>query len=319
VQGPLNGGPGNNQYFIGTTSEKTGLGAAGGPLGVFGTGGVTNGNAGRGFSLFGVTADQSGVVSHTRMTINDVPTGTLFVGSGIMQDPNNATTELMGNLAFNSPGLWAWNDNDPGAGGPDWNASTAPVSIVDLLAQDMWYGAKGNPASQAFDPCAGFLGFNLPIFLWSGTPANSLPGAPMSWDDLGVGTFVQPGSFLLGRFLTSDEGFQTIPANFDTVMSVLLTITGLTLGTTYTPSADAFFGDPDPLPLFQGWGSQIWQYGLSGFGTGPVPCVGTTKPNFAGVKLGIGAIGVNLEGAGCPFPFVPQLTNVHNSLTINLQ
>ena len=319
-QGPTNGGPGNNQYWVGTTNERTGLGFLGGLGSWTGTGGRTNGFASIGSSIFGVTADLSGTVSHTRMSINDVPGGSLIWGNGIMQFAGSGTTELFDHLGFNTPGLWSTNDGDDGAGGPDWRASTTPLSIVDLRALDNSYGAKLDPAALAFDPCAGGLGFNIAVFLWSQQPATSMPQLPMSWDDLGFATgTVQPGSFLFGRLFTTEEGFQTVPANFDILTSTVLSITGLTLGTTFTPSQDAFVGDPNLNPLFQGNWAPIVD-GVSTMSGGPVPPVGTAKPQYAGLRLGIAWVGVNLETiAGCPNQFVPQLTNVGNALTINMQ
>lgn len=319
VQGPLNGGPGNNQYYIASTNESTGRGSGAAGFGG-GTGGVTNGNADWGSSIFAVDAATSGAISHTRVIANDpAGTGALALAPEVFIPGTLAgSNELAGMIAFNTPSLWGRNNGSEGAGGNDWTASTVPVSTVNLRAVDHWYGAKGNPAANAFDPCAGFLGFNLPIFLWSATPAVTMPQLPMAWDDLAVpGPFAQPGSFLFGNLLTSDEGFQTVPANFDTVTTTILTITGLTLGVTFAPSDDAFV-DGTTASLFEGmFNPQV--SGVSTFSGGDQPIVGNANPNFQGVRFGIGWVGVNLEPAGCPFALIPQLTNFGNAVTIVLQ
>ena len=50
-----------------------------------------------------------------------------------------------------------------------------------------------------------------------------------------------------------------------------------------------------------------------------MPVIGTPNARFAGVRLGVGAVGVNLPVPGCPNELVPLLTHVHNALTINMQ
>ena len=338
IQGPLNGGPANNQYYLASTDELTGDGgnAAGGNMGAqFATGGVTNGNSMRGMNLFGVDAAMSGAISHSRLFSSSAG---FLIGS----IPQNIVTggikpgdvELGGFIAFQTTGLWGINNGSAGAGGNDWQASVAPVSVVDLRFNDHLAGAATNPdvlackggvgglPAAGFDPC---IFFNQSFFVWSATPSGSMLNTPMSWDDLntpGLGALVfpQPGSIVLGPQVTSREGPQTIPANFDAVTTALLSVSSLSLGSSFTCSDDIFLdgtivvGGTSLSAFWEGMFGPITS-GVSGFSGGAIQVVGTPNPNLAGQEFGIAALG--LQVSACTG--LLSLTEIGNSLTINFQ
>ena len=220
------------------------------------------------------------------------------------------------------------------AGGNDWQASVAPVSVVDLRFNDHLAGAATNPdvlackggvgglPAAGFDPC---IFFNQSFFVWSATPSGSMLNTPMSWDDLntpGIGALVfpQPGSIVLGPTLTSREGPQTIPVNFDAVTSAILSVSGLSLGSSFSCSDDIFFdstiavGGTSLSAFWEGMFGPITS-GVSGFSGGAIQVVGTPNPNLAGQEFGIAALG--LQVSACTG--LLSLTEVANSLTINFQ
>lgn len=299
VQGPLNGN--DHQYYLATTSELAA-----------GDGGVTNGNAGWGSSLFGVPAATSGAMSHTRIFAFDPGSGTLAaytLGLG----GKAGDTELTEYLAFHSPGLWGINNGQEGQGGNDWNLSTDPVSTVDLRMQDNLAGAQTNGLPTAvFDPC---IVFNQPLFVYSCTPAvGMVKELPMSWDDLAGIVPAQPGSIIIGPQATAREGAQTVPANFDTCTSLALGNSGITLGTPFTPAQDFFTDGAFNGIFFEGLTGPVVS-GTSNFSGGPTQLVASGKPGLAGAKLGIAGLGVQVNACTGAI----GVTEVANSLEINIQ
>lgn len=320
VQGPINGGPTNNQYYLASTSEVTGVSPSG-------SGGVTNGNNSFGFSTYGMNAEVTGAISHSRIT---AATG----GGGFVAGPLFSATpgdlEFTNHLAFETPVLWASNDGNTGAGGTDFRVSTSPVSVIDLRLSDMRSGAQTNadiywkaspapPAKAAaiYDPN---IVFNRSYFLWSGT-SSSGQQSPMSWDDLGGVVPPQPGSFLLGAQVTTREGLQTIPVNFDALLTTLLPITVLSLGTPFSGAEDP--GLDGIVPNLGGGSNSVLWEGMftpiiSGISTlsGPLPLVGAPTASLAGVKLGVAGVGLQVDSSVGLFI---QNTEFSNGLTISLQ
>ena len=328
IQGPINGGATNNQYYLATTNENPGLGGGGfGGTASYGTGGVTNGNSLHGSTLFGVDAAASGAVSHTRILALDPGGAGLFVYT--IAAANSGDTEIGGHIAFNTPALWGIKDGSSGAGANDWQASSAPVSVVDLRYNDHLAGAETN--SDIFSksgysgggPAAGFnplIVFNQPFFLWSSTAATSMLQDPMSWDDLGGLVPAQAGSAILGAQVTTRHGGQTIPVNFDAVTAALLGVSGLSLGTPFTPSDDIFFdgtvnpGTGSTSAFWQGMFSTITD-GVSGISAGAIPIVSSPTASFAGLKIGIAALGLQVDAS----TFALGITEMGSALTLNFQ
>mgnify|MGYP003572095021 FL=1 len=326
VQGPLNGGANNNQYYLASTAENTGNSLK--------PGGVSNGNIAMGAVVYGADAQTTGAFGHSRITSNG--TGGLVIGTF----PGAAAAgdmEAVGGVAFQTPALWGTNDGNGGAGGCDWRVASAPVSVIDIRLMDTLSGGQTNtdiywkttlagqgPAAVAFDPN---IVFNGSYFLWSATSA-SAPGAanggmiqtPMSWSDLGGFVPPQPGSIVLGPQSTTREGFQTIPANFDALMTALLPVTALSLGGTYSGSDDIFLDGQ--IVDAGGSHSQLWEGMfdpiISGISTlpSPLPIVGAPTTNLAGFKLGIAGVGLQVDTS---VGFLVQTTEVANAMTVNFQ
>lgn len=323
VQGPINGSATNNQYYLATTGESPGNGGGG----AYGTGGVTNGNLNWGSSLFGVTADQSGAISHTRLYSLD-PNGAGLIGQTLgLGSPGDV--ELGGHIAFNAPSMWGIKDGNSGAGANDWTASTAPVSIVDIRFNDHLAGATTNAdmfAKAGYSgggPAAGFdplIVFNQSFFLWSCTSAATMAQAPMSWDDLGGALPAQPGGIILGPQATLREGAQTLPINFDACTGALLAVSGLSLGTPFTASEDIFVdGVIDPgtgsiNSFWEGMFSTITS-GVSSFSGGAIPIASSPTTSLAGLKVGIAGLGLQVSIATGSL----GITEVGNGLTVNMQ
>lgn len=338
VQGPLNGGPGNNQYYLASTTEVTGLGLTGPGLGAGyggGTGGVTNGNVDWGSSLFGVPANVSGTVGHSRVIATDFSVGQTAFATTLFAVFNPVTPiEWMGYLGFQAPGLWAVNDlgqaqgPNEGAGGPDWRVSSQPTSVANLIYVNHLTGGQANsnvlfkaglvggPAAAQTALGAPPFGVNFPIFVYSATPAAGLQQRPLSWDDLGGAIPPQPNSIILGSFATLYGGSGSgagggpssmgVSANFDAITNAFLGFAGLTFGTTQVPSDDIFLDGAlnGTTSYFEGMfdngypglvspqnlisGSSGWSQGAS-----PVPFA----PNARGLRLGIAAAGLQVDGA----------------------
>ncbi len=302
VQGPVDGGFDNNQYYLASTSETIGLGTAG-----LGTGGVTNGNERMGQSIFGAgnTADVTGAISHNRLTgftpATGLVAGTTVTFNGPQQDHWTGY-----HLASQTPMAWAINDGSTGGGGPDWSIS-GPISTINLRTIDIRAGAE-NPGSGALISEPG-LAFNSPFYVWSATPAALMLQEPMSWDTtLG---FASPGSQVLGPQSTSRAGLQTVPVNFDALTSAFLSVASLSAGTTHLPALDI---DADGS-------GDIFEFG-EGLGTvgeatlpNAVPLVLSPKPGLAGTKLGVVSAGIQLDVS----QFTLSITEFSSGVTIVLQ
>jgi hypothetical protein len=311
VQGPLNGGPTDNQYYLASTSEALGVGDGAGNF----TGGVTNGNGQQAFSLFATDALSSGAISHNRLT-GYTPAAGLF-GTTTVTFNGPETDMWVGSVAFRTPVLWAGKEQaggvNTGGGGPDWVVSSDPVDNVIVRSIDILAGGEGDSSTAA-----GFgkvLVANRPVFLYSATPAANMITNPFSWDDLGGGIAIaQPGGIILGPQITLRAGSQTIPANFDTVTTAFLGITPLTFGTDYTSALDSGL-DGSTATLFEN-GQGIAGGGMATWATGsPVPAAAAANPASQGTEIGIAAVGLQ-------FDLVTNqlgLTEVYNSLEIILQ
>ena len=303
VQGPANGGAGNTQYYLASTSERIGLGTAGA-----GTGGVTNGNGRMGQSIFGAgnTADITGAISHNRITAFNPATG--LVGGTTVAINGPEQDHWTGyHLASQTPMAWAVNDGSTGGGGPDWSVS-GPISTVNLRTIDVRAGAE-EPGSGALISKPGLV-VNSPIFLLSATPATLMLQEPMSWDTtLG---FASPGSQMLGLRPTLRAGLQTVPINFDTLTSAFVLVAPLSLGTSYRPALDPDADNSAGAVVQFGEG-----LGTAGESTLPsaFPLVTSPKPNLAGTKLGIASAGVQLDLA----EFTLGVTEFSSGVTVVLQ
>ena len=321
VQGPINGGPNNNQYYMASTTEVTGTGLTG-------PGGVTNGNIAMGALLYGANAITTGAVGHSRITANG--TAGLAIGPfPFITTPGDV--EVSTHVAFQTPAMWGTNDGNDGAGGLDWRVGVAPVSVVDIRLMDNLSGgqtnadiywktslAGANVPAVAFDPN---IVFNQSYFVWSGTAATSMIQQPMSWDDLLGPALIQAGSIVLGPQATTREGAQTIPANFDGLMVSLLPLAPLSLGSKFSGSDDVFLDGT--VPDAGGSNTQLWEgmfdpiiSGISTLSGGPLPIVGAATPNLSGIKLGIAGIGLQVNSSVGPFI---QYTEVANGITVNFQ
>lgn len=307
VQGPANGGPQNNQYYL-ISTELAGTNPTR-------PGGVANGNALLGSALTGTDPVTSNSISYSRLTTNQGAQFAAWIGNpwsfGTAGD-----LEFKGDLAFATPQAWAANDGNEGTGGPDWRISTAPVSVINLRLLDIAGGATNvSAATSLSNPC---IVFNRSYFLWSATPGNLMLQKPMSWDTTPVLFSLppQPGSFILGPLLTSRQGAQTVPANFDTVTNLFLGFTGLSLGTPITDAAD-FGVDASTLgfdTLFQGAFDPV-VHGVTSLSGGGVPLAAAPNTNLGGIQLGVAALGLQFDA--CAFSLSP--TEVASSIHISLQ
>ncbi|MDF1799352.1 MAG: hypothetical protein P1V81_09270 [Planctomycetota bacterium] len=334
IQGPINGGAGNSQYYLGTTDDSNGTGAASSIPGR-GTGGVTNGNSAWGSSLFGTTADVSGATSHSRYFGFDPAFGltatTPWWGAG------PGTAEINGFVAFATPFLWAENNGSIGGGGADWNIASGTPSAVQVWLKDITSGAQGTAdvlwktggggaAGAAFDPA---LLLNYGFFFWSATPAVSMQQLPMSWDDLGGFAPPKAGSYLLSTAVSRNSDLagggvltQSLPANFDSLTSAMLGLPGLTNGTTFT-GADSVWYDAGPAGLQAIWEgmfdpvesgiSKLTVAGGAAFPVAPAP-----DPSFGGLNIGVGAITIQVRVGG-PSGVTVDVAEIASALTLTLQ
>ncbi len=302
VQGPVNEGFNNNQYYLASTSERIGLGAAGA-----GTGGVTNGNGRMGQGLFGAgnTADLTGAISHNRITGFTPAAG---LGGGTTVTFNGADQDHWTgyHVSSQTPMAWAVNNGSTGGGGPDWDVSSA-ISTINLRTIDTRAGGEA-AGSGALISNPGLV-FNSPFYVWSSTPASLMLQQPMSWDTtLG---FASAGSQLLGPQATSRAGLQTVPVNFDSLTSAFLSVASLSVGTTHLPALDI---DADgAFDIFQ-FGEGL---GTAGEATLPnaVPIVAAPNPNLAGLRIGIASAGVQFDAA----LFTLNITEFSSGVTVVLQ
>lgn len=329
IQGPVNSGNDNLQYYLGTTDENMGLGSASATPGR-GTGGVTNGNNAWGSSLFvgNPTADVSGAISHTRVFGFDPAFG--LTGTTPFWGPAVGTDEANLFVAFSTPFLWAENNGSIGGGGADWNIGSGTPSSVNVWLKDIKSGAEGTSdvlwktggggaAGAAFDPT---IALQFGYFIWSQTPATTMQQLPMSWDDLSGAAPPQPGSYILGNVATTREGNQTIPANFDALTNVILGLPGLSQGTQFT-GADSVWYDAGPAGLQAIWEGAFdpVESGLSKLkinGGNAFPVASNPKPNKAGTNAGIaaGSVQVRLDPQ---LGVVVGIAEIANALTITLQ
>ncbi len=291
VQGPANGGPQNNQYYIASTAENLGLGAGG-----EGTGGVTNGNGRMAQSLFGAgsTADLTGAISHNRLTAFSPATGligtTTVTLSGADHDHWSGYV-----LASRTPVTWAINNGRTGGGGPDWSVSGS-ISTIDLRVLDVRAGGEGDSLFSAESGTAPLgssldnpdLAVNAPLFLWSASPATLMLQQPLSWDT-STGAAVQ-GDADVGQFFTDRAGLQRLPLRFDRLTSAFLGIQGLALGQTFRSALDPSDGGVSQLQLGQGLGVDGESRLPNAF-----PIVSKPKPNLAGRRLGLTAAGLQFD------------------------
>lgn len=327
IQGPINSGSGNNQYYLGTTDELSGNGAASATPGR-GTGGVTNGNSNWGLSLFGVTADQSGAISHTRIFGFDPVTG-IFQGGNAFWGNSIGSAEANGFVAFGTPFLWAENNGSIGAGGPDWNIGSGTPSQVQVWLKDIKSGAEGTSdvlwktggggaAGAAFDPN---LLFNFGYFFWSATSAATMQQLPMSWDDLGGAVPPKAGSYILST-ATTREGTQSLPVNFDALTGVMLGLPGMSSGTPFT-GADSVWYDAGPAGLQAIWEGMFdaVESGLSKLtvaGGAAFPVSPAANPALAGKNIGVAGLSVQIRLD--PIIGVKvEIAEVGSALTLTLQ
>ena len=327
IQGPVNAAPGSHQYYLGTTDELNGQGAASAIPGR-GTGGVTNGNSNWGLSLFGVTADQSGTTSHTRIFGFDPGSG-IFTAFTSFWGNTVGSSEANGYVAFSTPFLWAENNGSVGAGAPDWNIASGTPSNVNVWLKDiksgaegtvdvLWKAGGGGGNGAAFDPN---LLFNFGYFFWSATPAVTMQQLPMSWDDLGGALPPKAGSYALNAN-TSREGLQSLPVNLDPLMIAMLGQPGLSSGTPFT-GADSVWYDAGPAGLQAIWEGMFdpVESGLSKLtiaGGAAWPVSPAADPSLGGVNIGVGALSVQIR-LDPVLGVKTDLAEVASALTLTLQ
>jgi len=328
IQGPINSSNANIQYYLGSTDENNGLGQTS-LIPNRGTGGVTNGNSQWGSSLFGVSADQSNAVAHSRLFGLDPVSGGLTATTPFW-GPAAGSDELNLFVAFATPFLWAENNGSVGGGGADWNIGSGTPSNVNVWLKDIKSGAEGTSdvlwkvggggaAGAAFDPT---LALQFGYFVWSKTPASSMLQKPMSWDDLSGAIPPQPGSVILGQVATTREGLQTIPANFDALTNVILGNPGLSQGTQFT-GADSVWYDAGPAGLQAIWEGAFdaVESGLSKLkinGGNAFPVAQAANPAKAGTNAGIAAASIQVR-INPQFGVIVSVAEIASSLTITLQ
>jgi len=327
IQGPINAAAGNIQYYMGTTDEIVGTGSASTVAGR-GTGGVTNGNSNWGISLFGVTADQSGATSHSRL-FGFAPATGQSVSAPAFWGNSPGSAEFNDYVAFTEPFLWAENDGSIGSGGPDWNVSTGTPSNVQLWLKDIKSGAEGT--SNLFWKTGGAGGFsasydptlllNIGYFFWSTTPAVTMQQLPMSWDDLNGALPPKAGSYALNT-PTSREGIQTLPVNLDPLTVAMLGQPGLSLGTTFTGADSVWYdaGLPGQQAIWEGLFAPVASgiSKLSMAGGAAFPVVPVANPSLAGTNLGVAALSFQLR-TDPVFGLRGEIAEVASALTVTLQ
>ncbi|HKX45664.1 MAG TPA: hypothetical protein VJP77_03110 [Planctomycetota bacterium] len=313
VQGPLNGGINNNQYYVGSTSESPGFSASA-------PGGLADGDPALASALFGVDAVTSNAISHTRLTAE--AGGTVFAATNFNITGNQPGSFELGNsLAFNQPALHAIKDGNDGTGAPDWNVSgfdgagnPIGVSVVDLRVLDVQAGGETNPAASAFKPG---LAFNRGWVVWSATPGGLMSQKPTTWCT--YAGFASNGDPLLGSQFTTRGGSQTIPVCFDTLFVQMLSFASLSLCTEYTDAEDFALDGGVTTTLFQGGLFNPYTRGVSDVGgLGAAPLLPAPDPLLAGATLGIGHVGLQVDLLGTP-PGLLTLSEFANGLQLNFQ
>jgi hypothetical protein len=325
VQGPLNSFYNNKQYYFASTTEVNGRT-------ITNPGGVTNGNASWGTGVW-VAPDpvNSEAITHSRLFVTDRtsahaptdPVGFAPTILGLLNTPLGSS-EMMGHLAFQTPAMWATNNGNDGAGGPDWSvgggsSGTAPVSRINLRLMDNWSAGEqtsniyanipnpGGPATAGAIHNPNII-LQFPFFVWSGTASGSAQ-RPLSWDDGSSLTLcgapcIQPqaGDFLTStadKMYTRREGRQTIPATYDSLFAALLPVAFLTIGTPFSATSDfthdggvfdsdGFSNAQDLEGLFSPIVSGISKLPLGGLPDAPI--LGAPDPSLVGLRIGLGAI-----------------------------
>lgn len=292
VQGPVNSGTFNKQYFLGSTSERPGLSPAG-------SGGVTNGNNSMGINLFGVPAEVSGAVAGARFTAFDEFGGLLTGGTVALATPGDI--EFFGGVAFSTPNLRGNNGNNTGNGNADWTISAPPFSAIDIEILDRFSGGQAPGSGSSIENP--FLAVNNGFVLLSATPAVSMLQNPMSWDDLGgvvppkLGSYVLPAQSTT-RFTDNEQmglgggvplGLQNICINFDASSAQFLNF-GISLLSAFNGALDPTL-DASTASLFD-YGVGPGLEGSSNLGS---ITPGTAAPGAAGLKLGIHGLVLQLD------------------------
>ena len=261
VQGPLNGAAGGfltNQYYLSSTLDWAGIGGISEPgsggagatvnnitfdpvSGLRGTGGVTNGNANMAFDLFGVDAGATNAVSASRVFTNG-PTGA-FLNENLniltplqQNNPLGANfragrNEFVGQLAFQTPRLWAYHNFDGASAGLASSVSTSTVG-----AGHDPFGAVPKGGAVTFEGLDGNNGYQL--FTGNGGPDWHLSRAPLSrvdivsidhetGADVNNALYAKVGSYTTPAGTTTPATFTGTPfaggpaAAFDTSLGVL--------------------------------------------------------------------------------------------------
>ncbi|MHC4891880.1 MAG: hypothetical protein ACYTFV_00690 [Planctomycetota bacterium] len=299
VDGSLIIDPNNKQYFLGSTSELNGVGAA--------TGGVTNGNSNFGLATYGVDAVTSGAVQGNRITIANETPALTGAGPLALLGGTGGELEFLGAIALQTPYLAGRNNGNMGGGGADWTVSGGTLSTLDVQITDKLSGGQ-NPGSGAVveDP---LLLFNAGFLVWSATPAVATLQNALSWDDLGGFIPPQAGSAILPPQATTRAGLQRIHVNFDATTSTFLSL-GFSLNATFTGAQDPNLDAGGVGDLFDIQGTSL---GASTFATGPV-ALGTPAPGAAGSRLGIHALEIQVNAAtGGAIEFA-ELTNARTAV-----
>jgi hypothetical protein len=322
VQGPDNDL--NIQYYLGTTIETEGTNPTA-------PGGVTRGNATWGSVVYGGSDPvTTNAISHTRLTSFLPGPGQLLLGP-MVGIAGAGTTEVWKRVAFKTPVLWSVMDGHDGAGATDWHVGSAPVAVVDIRMTDnlagaesnfdMYWKAPGGPPSVATTVANPTLFFNQGYLLWSATKSSGQQ-KPTSWDDLGGLLPAIKGSILLGAVVTSREGAQTVPANFDSLMTALIPVTALSLLGPFTRAEDPFLDGtvPDSLGASH---SIIWEgnfdpmiSGLASLSGGALPIVGAPSASLVGAKIGLAGVGIQLDAT---IGFFTYTTEVASSMEVVFQ
>lgn len=311
VQGPVNSGPFNRQYFIASTSEVNGLNTNG-------SGGVTNGNNDFGLNLYGVTAEVSGAVAGARVTTFDEIGGLLGGGTVAFGTPGDL--EFFGGVAFTTPNLRGVNSGNTGSGNADWTVTALPLSVIDIEVLDRFSGGQSATSGSAIaNP---LLAFNAGFILASATPALTTLQNALSWDDVLGGAPPKAGTYLLPpqattRFTDNEQagagggvalGNQTIHANFDATTSLFLS-SGLSLLGQFTGAFD---------PNVDGQTGSLFDYGvgqgLEGTSTlGAIP-LATPAPGAGGSRIGLHALILQVDVSTGGALAVAELTNAKTAV-----
>lgn len=290
VQGPINSAGLSPQYFIGSTSERPGL-LPGSP------GGVTNGLGSFGLNLFGAPPETSGAVGASRWTSLDLLGGSFTGGTIAISRPGD--TEFFGGFGLTTPYLTGINSGRTGNDNADWNVSGIgdPLSSIDLRVIDGRASNEGDPGSPSFNPA---LVLNQPVVLFSSTPAGAMQQSPLSWDDLGGLAPPKSGSYLLPLQDTSRQGLQTVHVNLD-ASTVAFLSSGLTFLQPFAPQSN---------PLDFGVGPNAG--GAAKLATSLQ--LGAPIPAAAGTRLGLQALGLQIDAAAGGALRVTELSNARTAV-----